>query len=66
MFIVLTLLGADLARLRNEMPNRHFTVTTAVRVAMQTASAIEELHKTGFSKLNYFIAQIMCIFYSQP
>ena len=49
MFIVITLLGADLARLRNEMPDRHFTLSTAVRVALQTSAAIEELHKTGFS-----------------
>ncbi|KAI6172801.1 Protein kinase domain-containing protein [Aphelenchoides besseyi] len=48
MFIVLSLLGPDLAKLRNSMIDRHFTLGTAVRVAMQSSSAIEELHKTGF------------------
>ncbi|KAI6231680.1 Protein kinase domain-containing protein [Aphelenchoides besseyi] len=47
-FIVLSLLGPDLAKLRNEMPDRHFTLGTAIRVGMQTSSAIEELHKAGF------------------
>ncbi|KAI6222891.1 Protein kinase domain-containing protein [Aphelenchoides fujianensis] len=48
MFIVVSLLGPDLAKLRNEQPDRHFSLHTAVRVAMQTSAAIEELHKTGF------------------
>ncbi|KAI6232003.1 Protein kinase domain-containing protein [Aphelenchoides besseyi] len=47
-FIVLTLLGPDLAKLRNEMHHRHFTLSTALRVAIQTSSAIEELHAMGF------------------
>ena len=51
MFIVLTLLGPDIAHLRNDMPDRHFTRGTAARVAYQTCLAIEELHKTGFSML---------------
>ncbi|KAI6173135.1 Protein kinase domain-containing protein [Aphelenchoides besseyi] len=50
-FIVLTLLGPDLAKLRNAMLNRRFSLSTAVRVAMQTSSAIEELHTMGFGEL---------------
>uniref|UniRef100_A0A7E4ZQ96 Protein kinase domain-containing protein n=1 Tax=Panagrellus redivivus TaxID=6233 RepID=A0A7E4ZQ96_PANRE len=48
MFIVMSLLGPDLAKLRNEQIDRRFTLPTAVRIAMQTASAIEELHRIGF------------------
>ncbi|CAD5224571.1 unnamed protein product [Bursaphelenchus xylophilus] len=48
MFIVVTLLGPDIARLRNEQPERKFSIGTALRVGMQTSAAIEELHRTGF------------------
>lgn len=48
MFIVITLLGPDLAKLRNDQMDRKFSYGTALRVAMQTAAAIEELHRTGF------------------
>lgn len=48
MFIVVSLLGPDLAKLRNEQPERKFSVGTALRVAMQSAAAIEELQRTGF------------------
>ncbi|CAD5218599.1 unnamed protein product [Bursaphelenchus okinawaensis] len=48
MFIVVTLLGPDIARLRNDQPDRKFSIGTALRVGMQTSAAIEELHRTGF------------------
>jgi tau tubulin kinase len=48
MFIVMSLLGPDLARLRNEQIDRKFSTATAVRVAMQTITAIQELHTVGF------------------
>ncbi|KAH7724631.1 CK1/WORM6 protein kinase [Aphelenchoides avenae] len=48
LFIVMTLLGADLAKLRNLQPDRHFSLSTAVRVAMQTVAAIDELHQVGY------------------
>ncbi|KAK0423471.1 hypothetical protein QR680_008159 [Steinernema hermaphroditum] len=48
MFIVTTLLDKDLNKLRNEQPDRHFSLGTAARVGMQTCSAIEELHTLGF------------------
>jgi len=48
MFIVMSLLGPDLARLRNEQIDRKFTLSTAVRVGMQTLTAISELHNVGF------------------
>ncbi|VDM44188.1 unnamed protein product [Toxocara canis] len=48
MFVVMTLLGPDLNKLRNEQFDRHFTIATVIRVAMQTLNAIEELHNCGF------------------
>ncbi|VBB33483.1 unnamed protein product [Acanthocheilonema viteae] len=39
MFIVMSLLGPDLNKLRNQ---------TSIRIAMQTLNAIEELHQCGF------------------
>ena len=48
MFIVMTLLGPDLAKLRNECIDRKFTLPTALRVGMQTLGAIHELHRLGF------------------
>uniref|UniRef100_A0A1I8EU91 Protein kinase domain-containing protein n=1 Tax=Wuchereria bancrofti TaxID=6293 RepID=A0A1I8EU91_WUCBA len=48
MFVVMSLLGPDLNRLRNRQPNRHFTLPTSTRIAIQTLNAIEELHQCGF------------------
>ena len=48
MFIVMTLLGPDLAKLRNECANRKFSLPTALRVRLQTLGAINELHGLGF------------------
>ncbi|KAL3986175.1 Protein kinase domain family protein [Acanthocheilonema viteae] len=47
-FIVVTLLGKDLYKLRNEQPDRHFSISSAVRVGLHTCKAIEELHSCGF------------------
>lgn len=48
LFVVMTLLGPDLAKLRNLQPDRHFSLSTAVRVGMQTLEAIAELHGIGY------------------
>ncbi|EFO18269.1 CK1/WORM6 protein kinase [Loa loa] len=48
MFVVMSLLGPDLNKLRNRQPNRHFTLPTSIRIAIQTLNAIEELHQCGF------------------
>ncbi|VDK23219.1 unnamed protein product, partial [Anisakis simplex] len=47
-FIVVTLLGKDLQALRCEQVGRHFSLSTAVRVGMQTLNAIEQVHRCGF------------------
>lgn len=44
-FMVVTLLGKDLYKLRNEQPDRHFSISSAVRVGLHTCKAIEELHR---------------------
>lgn len=43
-FMVVQLLGKDLYKLRNEQRGGHFSISTAVRVGVQTCQAIEELH----------------------
>ncbi|XGW22244.1 hypothetical protein V3C99_004897 [Haemonchus contortus] len=47
-YVVMTLLHKDLHKLRAEMPDRKFSFSTALRLAMQTFNAIEELHSIGF------------------
>uniref|UniRef100_F1KUN4 Serine/threonine-protein kinase n=1 Tax=Ascaris suum TaxID=6253 RepID=F1KUN4_ASCSU len=47
-FVVMTLLGKDLYRLRNEQSERRFSLSTAVRVGIHACKAIEELHSCGF------------------
>ncbi|VDK57077.1 unnamed protein product [Cylicostephanus goldi] len=47
-YVVMTLLHKDLHKLRAEMPDRKFTFSTALRLAMQTFNAIEELHSIGY------------------
>ncbi|KAE9416557.1 hypothetical protein Angca_007479, partial [Angiostrongylus cantonensis] len=47
-YVVMTLLYKDLHKLRSELPDRKFSFSTALRLAIQTFSAIEELHSIGF------------------
>ncbi|VDM60327.1 unnamed protein product [Angiostrongylus costaricensis] len=47
-YMVMTLLYKDLHKLRNEMPDKRFTISTSLRVSMQSLKAIEELHKLGY------------------
>ncbi|KAK6730752.1 hypothetical protein RB195_007305 [Necator americanus] len=47
-YVVMTLLHKDLHKLRADMPDRKFTFSTSLRLAMQTFNAIEELHSIGY------------------
>ncbi|EFP03034.1 hypothetical protein CRE_28456 [Caenorhabditis remanei] len=47
-YMMITLLGKDLHKLRCELPERKFTINTALRVGIQTLKACEELHRIGF------------------
>ncbi|VDO36521.1 unnamed protein product [Haemonchus placei] len=47
-YVVMTLLFKDLHKLRSEMHERKFTLSTSIRIAMQALRAIEELHKVGY------------------
>ncbi|KAK6026409.1 hypothetical protein OSTOST_07645, partial [Ostertagia ostertagi] len=47
-YVAMTLLYKDLHKLRADMPERKFSFSTALRLAMQTFNAIEELHSIGF------------------
>lgn len=44
-FVVMTLLGKDLSRLRRERKTRNFSMKTSIRLGILTLSAIQELHK---------------------
>ncbi|VDN06386.1 unnamed protein product [Thelazia callipaeda] len=43
-FIVMTLLGKDLSKLRREQKSQNFSINTSLRVGLLTLSAIRELH----------------------
>ncbi|VDK42447.1 unnamed protein product [Gongylonema pulchrum] len=45
LFVIMTLLGKDLSRLRRERKSKQFTLSTALRVGLLTLSAIKELHQ---------------------
>ncbi|CAD5234136.1 unnamed protein product [Bursaphelenchus xylophilus] len=47
-YIVMTLLGPNLSNIRKQMPTKQFTVSTAIRAALQMLMAIESLHGAGF------------------
>ncbi|VDM39685.1 unnamed protein product [Toxocara canis] len=47
-FVVMTLLGKDLYKLRNEQMERRFSLSTAIRVGIHACQAIQELHTCGF------------------
>ncbi|CAG9538778.1 unnamed protein product [Cercopithifilaria johnstoni] len=45
LFVVMTLLGKDLSKLRHERKTKHFSTNTSIRVGLLTLSAIRELHE---------------------
>ncbi|KAJ1369613.1 hypothetical protein KIN20_031102 [Parelaphostrongylus tenuis] len=47
-YVVMTLLFKDLHKLRSEMPDKRFTISTSLRLSMQSIKAIEKLHKLGY------------------
>ena len=47
-YLVMSLQGDSLDRLRRRQPKRHFSVSTTLRLALQMLDAIETLHSVGF------------------
>ncbi|CAB3408278.1 unnamed protein product [Caenorhabditis bovis] len=47
-YVVMTLLGKDLHKLRSELPDRKFSLNTATRIGIQMLKACEELHRIGY------------------
>ncbi|CAI2299121.1 unnamed protein product [Caenorhabditis sp. 36 PRJEB53466] len=47
-YMMITLLAKDLHKLRCELPDRKFSINTALRIGIQTLKACEELHRIGF------------------
>ncbi|CAD6184910.1 unnamed protein product [Caenorhabditis auriculariae] len=47
-YVVMTLLGKDLHKLRSELPDRKFSLNTATKLGIQSLRACEELHKVGY------------------
>ncbi|KAI6194930.1 Protein kinase domain-containing protein [Aphelenchoides besseyi] len=47
-YAVMQLVGVDLGRLRRAMPEKKFSLGTALRVCKQTLERIETLHEAGF------------------
>ncbi|VDN06801.1 unnamed protein product [Thelazia callipaeda] len=47
-FIVMKMLGDNLQKLRHSFIERHFSLSTALRLGIHTLAALEELHKMGF------------------
>ncbi|OZC06804.1 hypothetical protein X798_06201 [Onchocerca flexuosa] len=44
-FVIMTLLGKDLSKLRRERKTKNFSLNTSLRVGLLTLSAIRELHE---------------------
>ncbi|CAI5445653.1 unnamed protein product [Caenorhabditis angaria] len=47
-YMIISLLGRDLYRLRSEMPTRSFSISTTTKIALETLESIEELHSVGY------------------
>ncbi|VDK57245.1 unnamed protein product [Anisakis simplex] len=47
-FVVMTLLGKDVYKLRNEQYERRFSLSTALRIGIHSCKAIQELHQCKF------------------
>ncbi|VIO90151.1 Uncharacterized protein BM_BM17322 [Brugia malayi] len=47
-YVIMQLLGPDLDKLRRCLPGKKFTLTTALRLSIQTLDRIETLHDTGW------------------
>ncbi|CCD63888.1 Protein kinase domain-containing protein [Caenorhabditis elegans] len=47
-YMIISILGKDLYRLRAEQPTRSFTLNTTTKIALETIEAIEELHNIGY------------------
>ena len=60
MFIVMSFLGPDIAKLRNDQPDRKFSTSTALRVGIQTLTAIQELHEVEY--LSVSLGFEKCVF----
>ncbi|CAI5442414.1 unnamed protein product [Caenorhabditis angaria] len=47
-YLIMTLLGKDLHKMRCELEDKKFSMSTAIRAGIQTIKACEELHRIGF------------------
>uniref|UniRef100_A0A0R3RRB6 Protein kinase domain-containing protein n=1 Tax=Elaeophora elaphi TaxID=1147741 RepID=A0A0R3RRB6_9BILA len=47
-YVIMQLLGPDLDKLRRSLPGKKFTLTTALRLSIQTLDRIETLHDMGW------------------
>lgn len=47
-YLVMQLVGPSLSELRKRCDGRHFSLSTCIRVAIQTLDAIEVVHDCGF------------------
>ncbi|VDK29655.1 unnamed protein product [Gongylonema pulchrum] len=47
-YVVMQLLGPDLGKLRRSLPGKKFSLTTALRLGIQTMNRIEALHDAGW------------------
>ena len=47
-YVVMTLLGPNLSELRKQQPQQRFSLSTTLRVGLQTIAAIHAIHDSGF------------------